>query len=290
MNDKSTAISLLRTKANAGDIEAQYQLARIYSGFESGEEYFNILEAQKWYESAALAGHVDAQFELAELYWNVDIQLPELEKEKKANEWYQKAFEGYSNKANQGDSHSQFKIGEMYLLGLGVKKDLNEAIRCMEKVAINGAPLEKYKYAKIILFGKEYGINIEPDKARRLLEDSAENGCELAQYDLGRRYEDGDEYIDDDLVFSCDEKKAAEFYEQATKKDYAPAFHRLASMCFTGKGVRKNLKKGRELLISAANKGDIAAIYTLAICYENGEYGFPKDVLKAKSLRQEAEN
>ncbi len=62
----ATQESSLRARAEAGDAEAQYQLASMY--WQGKEIDQNRNEALKWYQRAAQHGHQRAQFKVAELY------------------------------------------------------------------------------------------------------------------------------------------------------------------------------------------------------------------------------
>jgi TPR repeat protein len=53
--------------ANCGDINFQYKLARL---FHYNTFYYNMYEAVKYYKLAADAGHVEAQYDLACCYQN----------------------------------------------------------------------------------------------------------------------------------------------------------------------------------------------------------------------------
>src|SRR5206468_12753844 len=58
--------SKLRARADAGEAEAQYQLASMY--WEGKTVNRDPTEALKWYQRAAEYGHREAQAKLAELY------------------------------------------------------------------------------------------------------------------------------------------------------------------------------------------------------------------------------
>lgn len=85
-------------KANAGDTEAQYELARQLANPERyGPFKFNIQEAIKWYTEAGNNGVVDAMFNLANIYMYGSGEQ-KIDKEK-AKEWYQKCADAGDEEA-----------------------------------------------------------------------------------------------------------------------------------------------------------------------------------------------
>lgn len=103
--------------AEHGDLEAQFQVGLL---FEKGEQVSrDYAEAEKWYRKAAEQGHPDAMLYLAMLYFNgndiINKDFKEVEK------WYRRsALKGYDDNGSQG-------LGNMYLNGIGVEKDLVKA-------------------------------------------------------------------------------------------------------------------------------------------------------------------
>jgi len=83
-------------KAENGDTEAQFKLARLYKvGF--GKIDRNYEEAFKWFTLAAENGHIEAQFNLGLMY---EYGYGVTENYKKALEWYKLA-------AKQGHAEAQ---------------------------------------------------------------------------------------------------------------------------------------------------------------------------------------
>lgn len=91
-------VDMYYEKANAGDAEAQYELARQLANPERyGPFKFNIQEAIKWYAEAGNNGVVDAMFNLANIYMYGSGEQ-EIDKEK-AKEWYQKCADAGDEEA-----------------------------------------------------------------------------------------------------------------------------------------------------------------------------------------------
>jgi len=154
----------LRTKADAGDADAAYQLARAIIKGEQGLP--NYKEAARMFQLAADKGNADAMVSLAELYVvgqgvtnnpaealrlyqaaaksgsaRAMYSLAGLYEEGRgvtknqalAAQWHQLA-------AERGVALAQFNLGQRYELGLGVKPDLAEAWKWLTLASKNGIP------------------------------------------------------------------------------------------------------------------------------------------------------
>ena len=87
-------------------------------------------EAENWYRKAAIQGDAYAQYRQG------------LEEE--YNEHYIKALDLYEKSANQGNDESQYRIGEMYYKGKGVRQDYSKAAEWYEKSANQGNAFGQY--------------------------------------------------------------------------------------------------------------------------------------------------
>ncbi len=107
-----------KSKAEAGDPEAQFRLAMLYDlGIGIPK---NFTESGKWYLKAATAGVAEAQFQLGVRYY---------EHGKKAKENYVTSFSWFYKAANQGMAEAQYNIALMYQLGRGVPTNRMEAYK-----------------------------------------------------------------------------------------------------------------------------------------------------------------
>ena len=100
----------LRERAEAGDVDAQYDLAFLYdNGYGLQLDY---TAARTWYRKAAEQGHVTAQWNLGAIYAN-GLGVPEdLDT---AIAWYRKAVD-------QGHVTAQYDLGILYSSGKGIEK------------------------------------------------------------------------------------------------------------------------------------------------------------------------
>jgi uncharacterized protein len=115
-----------KAKAEAGDIAAQLELAKIH---EKGE---GVVRDQKaaisWYVKAAEQGNEEAQMYLAALYIRGE-RVPKNSTE--AAKWYSLA-------AEQGNVTAQCQIGRMHMMGAGVPKDDVQAYKWSNLAAARG--------------------------------------------------------------------------------------------------------------------------------------------------------
>ena len=117
----------LQQAAEAGQAEAQYQLALSYAESENAFDS-DLSSAMYWYKQAAGQGHACAQYNLATGYQNGRGISQSAEK---AFYWYRKA-------ALQGDKDAQYNLAVSYEQGLGVDKDPAKARQWYQKAAEQG--------------------------------------------------------------------------------------------------------------------------------------------------------
>lgn len=99
----------------------------------------------------------------------------------------QKAFELYKEAANEKDPIALCNVGNCYLRGFVVKKDTTEALKYIEKSAMQGYPLAQYKLAFLYYYG---GNTIKRDVSKGIewLTLASDQGMPNAQYDLSKIY------------------------------------------------------------------------------------------------------
>ena len=127
--DDKEAIAWYTKAANQGHAEAQNGLGYMYQhGLGIGKDY---QEAIAWYTKAANQGHAIAQYNLGYLYYSIKGY-------KEAVSWFTKA-------AEQGIAEAQSVLGYMYQKGLGVKKDLPQAVCWFIKAKDKGNLLDIFQ-------------------------------------------------------------------------------------------------------------------------------------------------
>lgn len=119
-------ITELRTKADSGDVNAQYQLGNSY--FVGVGIAKNYGEAVRWFSKAANAGNAQAQSALGNMYlsgYGVPKDISE------ALKWWRKA-------AEQHNADALDQLGFAYLLGDGVPRDYIKAYMWFNLAASRG--------------------------------------------------------------------------------------------------------------------------------------------------------
>ncbi len=116
--------AIIKSKAEGGDSQAQYNLGNIYAyGNRIMKPYHK--EAFKWLKLAAGQRHADAQYQLGKMYEIVRENDIEVIK------WYRLA-------AENGHADALAELGDFYRKGQGVNKNLETAIRWYRLVAGKG--------------------------------------------------------------------------------------------------------------------------------------------------------
>jgi len=170
-------IDLLRTMADKGDPDAQYQLAEYYrTGFPVEHNPERALEL---YTLSARQGDPDAQFRLGELFEDGEIVERDLTK----------AVESYHQAAEQGHPGAQYALAHIYHLGSGVRQDMAAAMIWYKKAALQGD-----EWSQLAL-GDQYRIGLavprDLERSTKWYRRAADQGNIFAQYELGNAYRYG---------------------------------------------------------------------------------------------------
>ncbi|WP_070969595.1 tetratricopeptide repeat protein [Vibrio sonorensis] len=112
----SSEFQQTKNRAEAGEAQAQYELATWY---QSGEQSLKQSDeiAMQWYEKAAEQDHALAQTSLGFIYeqgYGVDVDY------KQALQWYEKA-------ASQWYEVAMYRLGRLYEFGLGVEQNYEQS-------------------------------------------------------------------------------------------------------------------------------------------------------------------
>jgi len=163
--DSKKGIRLLQETASSGNSDAQNYLGLLYLNGEGVEE--NPQKGMLLLEQAAESGNVDAQNNLGMYYLETDYS--------QAVVWFLKA-------AEQGLPDAQYNLASMYLAGLGVKQNKEQAIHWMQEAANQG-----YLIAMKILDS----ILEKKPETNEIVEQAAESDNVDAQHNLSVKYSDG---------------------------------------------------------------------------------------------------
>ena len=232
-------VMLLQKAADAGSLEAMYDLADCYYDGEGVDK--NMPLAMKWLTKAADAGYVKAQAALGGNYYQ--------------------GMEGLDQ---------NYALSEKYLL-MAAQKDNSEAQAALSLLYIE---MEEFEKAMLwarkaiqteqpmayLALGRIYdeGLGVETDHKEGLkwFEKAADKGDADAQNIVGNIYMNAD-YVEHD------EKKAFKYYQMAAVQGHLWAMYNLGSCYAGGQGTELDLLKAGEWLRKAAEGGLQEAIDTL---------------------------
>jgi TPR repeat protein len=178
----------LRSKAFAGDSEAQRHLAFGFLNSGRDTEYF------EWMYKSASSGNREASKELGIDY----SQGTHVKKDS------QKSLQFYLAAAEKGDCEAQEAVAQAYETGEGVAVDELESTKWLVKASASGSASAQWSLAEVYLRGSAMdgsplpGFEKNVERAITLLKSSCEGDCEYAQRRLGSIYLMGQEGITKD--------------------------------------------------------------------------------------------
>lgn len=221
-------------------------------------------------------------------------------------DFFQLQFNKCKNDAEHGDVDAQFKLGQFYECGEGVKADEEKALYWYGKAADQGhdeaiaifpekseqeIPEEEARYYRnqyeqnqkntsagsaefgaAMRYQKGDGTAKSTKKAVKFLKLAAEKNHILAQYNLGLIYQQDSEYKDN--------KEAVKWFKKAAVNGYDYAQDTLGWMHQYGNGVKKDSKEAVKWYKKAAKQNHVEAQYSLGCMYFEGE-GVLKDFKEA---------
>ena len=172
----------------------------------------------------------------------------------------------FREKAEAGDAAAQWWLGASYQHGVGAEKNHRQALHWYRLAARQGSqPAQDMLQA---LSGQARERQLE----QQLLE-HAEQGDAQAQYEVGRRFWNGD-------GVDQDHKQAADWFDRAARQGLAAAQCALGLCYERGDGVEQDMWQAAAWYQWAAQQDDVEAQLRLSECYEKGR-GVPKDKEKA---------
>ena len=165
--------------------------------------------------------------------------------------------------ANLGDPAAQTLLGEIYSRGLGVPQNLKEAARWYKASAESGNPEGQFRYAMMLLDGKE--VAPDADKAKAMMKAAAEKGLPLAEYNFAQMLIEASPtggFVD-----------AMPYFAKAADAGVPDAQYAMAQLYEYGKGVETDPAQARTWLHEAAVGGSAIAQVEYGIWLINGKGG-----------------
>ena len=143
----------------------------------------------------------------------------------------EEAFKWYRKAAEQGDVRAQHKVAVMYDIGDGTEENVEEAFKWYMKVAALGDMRAQFRVSLMYSLGS--GVKEDQTEAFKWCKEAAEQGDADAQWNLVVKYESG---------IGC-EKNAEEAFKwckKAAEQGKSLAQSTLSKMYEEGKGCKKN--------------------------------------------------
>jgi hypothetical protein len=349
-NDKR-ALKYFEDVATDGHMLSQYNTGYLY--YHGIGTKMNHKESVKWFEMSGLQGHLESQQLLGSIYFRNALEDAYEEMSGIQNEYgldddiHNKYYEEYGHYPNQytdefgqqcytekylEESEKQSIIDDMffehsneiirmYAEGNGVEQNLHEALRWFlmyTNIKPNSRIYETigqmYEYGNgvkcnIDEANKWYklanaveddfdespfsdDIKVDPDtsydndnEALKCYFNLAKIGDKNAEFNIGYYY--FNEYDMTSFDDKEGKKKAFAWFNLAADKGQMDAMYYLAMMYETGLGIQEDLDKAFAIYLELANGGYIEAFYKLGRLYENG-LGTFKDIQNAKKWYKEA--
>jgi TPR repeat protein len=205
----------LHREAEAGKVESQWNLGRLYNTGGLGGVTLDEVKAAKWFRAAGEAGHAEAALAYGEMLFNgkgVAANAPE------AGKWFriaaekgipkamylwgllletghgtpqdtQAAFAWYKKAAEGGETHAYASLGECYEEGRGVTANAAEAAQWYRKGADSGDGAASTSLGALYYAGK--GVPQDQAEAGRWFIKGAEAGNKNGMFNAGLMYEQG---------------------------------------------------------------------------------------------------
>ena len=185
-----------------------------------------------------------------------------------------------SSEEEKGDAEAQVLLGQRYLVGDGVEKNVAEAVRLFRLSAEQGNALGQGLLGQCYLLGD--GVEKNVPEAVRLFRLSADQGDALGQAHLGECYLEG-------IGVEKNVTEAVRLFRLSAEQGNALGQVYLGICYIDGVGVEKNVTEAVRLFRLSAGQGSDVGQACLGVCYLHG-IGVEKNETEAvKYLRLSAE-
>jgi localization factor PodJL len=149
--------------------------------------------------------------------------------------------------AASGDHGAEFEIAARYAEGRGIARNMDEAVRWLERGASAGFAPAQFRLAAI--YEKAEGVRKDLIQARRLYTAAAEKGHAKAMHNLAVLYAEG-------FDGRPDYRAAAHWFRRAAAYGVADSQFNLAILYARGTGIEQNLAESYKWFALVANTGD----------------------------------
>lgn len=304
--------TLLLLEETQERVYLEYRIGKMYQYGLGTEE--NPEEAVRWFHKAAEKGHIYACYSLAMLYLRgqgverddgrayglflrsydggnpyAAYELGKLceagsgmiRNPEKAQNYYRAAFLGFINMEKKAkDDTLWYRIGCMYLHGIGTEPDEEQAERYLQKAYKYGNTHAAYQLARLYIRQETQKLREDPEatpdyekiiKAVKWLEEAARQENPFADYALGRLYKEG-------VLLEKDMEKAVFHLQRAADAGNSFAQYQLGKIYLDEE--YKNIPVAVQYLTLAADQKNELAAYRLGRLYLMGDE-LPKNIERA---------
>jgi uncharacterized protein len=260
------ALALYRQAAEGGETSAHFKVGEYV---ETGRgTVANPTAAVEHYRAAARTGDVGAQLALARLLRADGDDVPDDPEE--SARWYSEAAEQLQADARTGDAQAREQLGDLYLEGRGVPKNVDQALVLYEGAARSGRVGAQLKLARLLQTGED-GVPADPAKAATFFQMALDQGHPSAAYTLAQMYAEGEGVPQDGT-------RAVELYRASVEQGDTRAYVRLGDLYASGDAVTQDYEEAVRWYTLAAEHGDPKGFYRLGEAYERGR-GVPEDLV-----------
>ena len=293
--DDARALPLYLPLARAGNADAQFRVARIYTRNKGVAP--NAVEACNWWEIAANGGEPIAATNYGLCY----------ESGKGRGQSYPAAAQWYRRAADGGNAYGMYNLGLAYEYGRGVAQSFDNAVIWLQRAldsridssdaadvmrhlkrarnnveAARGDPQAQYDLAIDLLNGHSPEVKDER-RAVAMMREAAKAALPQAWFIYGTWVHAGVGGIKSDLA------QAAVWTKKAADTGHEEAAMRYADILLCGIGVRKDAAAGERLLRQSIERGSWRAMNTLSFWYQSGSCGFRQDAALSAEWRNKAD-
>lgn len=195
----------------------------------------------------------------------------------------EEAIKYYEKAITQDEPRACNNLGAIYVEGMcGVKQDVPKGLELYHKAAEMGRPIAMYNLGNIYFYGQK-GVKKDVSKGLGYFEKSAATGSCDSLCSLGLIYIEGANNV------SVNSKKGLDYLEKAADEGCSDALVYLGVIYINGANdIKVDIKKGMCFLEKAAKLGNIDAINELGNIYFYGKKGIKTDITKGVTFYEEA--
>ena len=184
----------------------------------------------------------------------------------------------------------QFSLAVRYERGIGVPKDIKEAVKHFKLAADKGHDSSQFNLARY--YAKGFGVEKNEILAAKYYKLAADQGHAKAQFNVAicfangviapKKPEIGSDKLQNLKDLPKAPGKAVKYYKLASDQGHAKAQFALGRCYEEGSGVKRNTQEAVKYYELAATQKHDKAQFNLGRCYENA-IGVEKDIKKAST-------